>query len=168
MRKLLGTVALIGMLFAPGMVQAQTVVGPAAAYITDGGGAFGIGAYASIPMPQLHENISITPNFIYFFPDFGDYWELNGDVIYRFPVAEDASVLPFALAGLSIRRSSTPSFTIATVTVPSLSATDVGLNLGGGVAFPMESVRPSVGAKFEIGDGSQFVLFSGVGFPVGS
>jgi len=152
MRKLLGTVAVAGMLLMPGLVDAQTVVGPAAAYYTEGDGAFGIGAYASIPLPQIHESVVFSPNFLYFFPDNGDYWELNADAIYRFPVSGDSPIAPFALAGLNIART---------------SETDLALNLGGGVVFPLESVRPVVGAKFETHSGSPFIVFAGIGFAVG-
>ena len=151
----------------PGLVAAQTTIGGLGAYHTDFE-AIGIGAYATIALPQLHENISIVPNFIFFFPDNVDYFELNADMIYSFPVAEDAPVSPFALAGINIGRFSVPSVNIPGFgTVGGGSSTEVGLNLGGGVAIPMESIRPVVGAKFEIQDGSGFVLFAGVGFAVG-
>jgi hypothetical protein len=152
MRKLLGTVALVGMLAAPGLVEAQTAVGAAAAYHTEGDGTFGIGAYASIAMPQIYEGLAFTPNFLYFFPEFGDYWELNADATYSFPVADDSPIIPFALAGLNIARS---------------SDTDLALNFGGGVAFPLESIRPVIGGKFETQRGSPFVIFGGVGIPLG-
>jgi opacity protein-like surface antigen len=168
MRKLLATVALVGTLMAPGSAEAQTptTVGGAVAYHTDLE-ALGIGAYVVIPMPQLHENISINPNFIYYFPDIGSYWTLSGDVVYTFPVSADTPVSPFALAGINVSRFSTGDITIGTTTVSGISSTDVGLNLGGGVAFPMESFTPVAGARFEIGDGNGFVLFGGVGFAVG-
>lgn len=160
MRKLLGTAALVGMLVMPGVVQGQTTIGGALAYHTDME-ALGIGAYATFGVPQLHENISISPSFILYFPDGVDAFEINGDVIYSFPVSGDSPVLPFALAGLNIFRVS------ASAGGFSVSNTDIGLNLGGGVVFSMESVRPVAGAKFEIQDGTGFVIFGGVGFPVG-
>ena len=50
----------------------------------------------------------------------------------------------------------------------SASDTEIGLNVGGGVSFPQESVTPSVGAKFEIGGGEDFMLFFSLGIPIGS
>lgn len=157
MKKLVCTVASVAALVAPGAVEAQTVVGGALAYHTDAE-ALGIGAYAGIAAPQLHENIAINPSFIWYFPDLGDLWELNGDVVFRFPLTGQTSMIPFALGGINILRQS----------VAGISTTDVGLNLGGGLIFPLPTVRPAVGAKFEIQDGTGFVLFGGVGFPLGS
>jgi hypothetical protein len=150
----------MGMLVAPGAIHAQTTVGGALGYHTDFE-AFGVGVYAGIPLPQLHENISINPSFMFYFPDGFDAFEVNGDLIYSFPVSEDSPVEPFALAGLNIMRT---SFSAGTF---SQSFTDVGLNLGGGVTFPAESFTPFAGAKFEIQDGTGFLIFGGVGFAVG-
>jgi len=164
MKKLLCAVALVGTLAVPGAVQAQFTLGPVAAFHDDAD--FGIGAYAAIPVPSLDENLSINPSFVYFFPDGYDYWELNGDVVYRFEVSEDVPVLPFALAGINIARAAfdvnVPGFGGA-----SGSNTEIGLNLGGGIAFRAESLQPFVGAKFEASGGEGFVLFGGVGFTVG-
>jgi len=164
MRKLFGTVALVGMLVMPGIAHAQLTVGPIAAFHDDFD--FGIGGYVGIPVPALDENLSINPSFVYFFPEVGDFWELNGDVVYRFEVSDDTPVLPFAMAGLNIARFSTPSVTVGGVTVGG-SNTELGLNLGGGIEFRAESLAPFVGAKFEIQDGSGFVVFGGIGFSVG-
>ncbi len=106
MKKLLCAAALVGMLAAPGVVRAQTTLGPVAALETDGGSTFGIGAYAGIAVPSLDEHLSINPSFIYFFPDAGTFWELNGDVVYQFEVSAETPVLPFALAGLNIAHAS--------------------------------------------------------------
>ena len=161
MRKLLGTVAMVGLLAVPGSVQAQgtTVIGGMLAYHTDAE-AVGIGAYAGIPLNSIHPNLSIKPDFIFYFPDGFDYWELNGDAVWRFDLADNPSLVPFALGGISIAHTS------VSVAGFSASSTDVGLNLGGGVIFPMEKIRPAVGAKFEIQDNTGFVIFGGVGFGI--
>lgn len=159
MRKLLGAVALATFLAVPSMAQAQFTLGPIAAFHDDFD--FGIGAYASIAVPSLDENLSINPSFVYYFPDGFDAWEINGDVVYHFEVSDETPVLPFAMAGLNIVNVSV-DFDGA-----SASDTEIGLNLGGGISFRAESLSPFVGAKFEIQDGSGFVVFGGVGFPVG-
>ena len=164
MKQLLSTVALVGMLAVPSAVAAQTVLGAAAAYHTDLE-ALGLGGYVTAPLTQLHENISISGNLFYYFPDAFDAFEVNADLIYSFPVSADSPVLPFALAGLNIFRTAL-DVTIAGVTTSS-SSTDLGLNLGGGVVFPAESVRPFVAGKFELNNGTSFVLLGGVGFPLG-
>lgn len=160
MRKLLGTVALVGMLALPGVVQGQTIVGGTLAWNTDSEDV-GIGAYVAIPLPALSENIVIKPDFTFYFPDVGTVWELNGDLVYRFDLANNQQIVPFALGGLNIVHVSYDAGVV------SVSDTDVGLNLGGGIVFPLESIRPAVGAKFEIHNSTSFVLFGGIGFPLG-
>jgi hypothetical protein len=149
------------MLVIPGTAQAQeeaqTIIGGLGAYNTEGDGVFGLGAFGSIPLPQLHPNVSINPSFVLYFPEVGTLWEVNGDVVYRFDLSGDQGFVPFALGGINIYRFSYEGF----------SSTDIGLNLGGGLIFPMESIRPVAGAKFEIQDGTAFVIFGGIGFPVG-
>ena len=160
MKKLLGTVALVGMLVAPGAIAAQTIGGVVGYH--DDFEALGIGAYGAIPLPQLYENLSINPSFVYYFPDGFDAFEVNGDLVYSFPVSADSPVVPFALAGLNIMRVSVDAGAFG-----SGSNTDIGLNLGGGVTFPVEGFTPFAGAKFEIQDGTGFLIFGGVGFDVG-
>ena len=55
MRKLLASVALVGILAAPGMVEAQATVGAAAAYYTEGDGAVAI---VVRPLEELGEERS--------------------------------------------------------------------------------------------------------------
>jgi hypothetical protein len=156
MKKLLCTVALVGMVVAvPGSVQAQLSAGPLAAFHDDLD--FGIGGFLSVPVPSLDPNLSIVPSFVYYFPEGVDAFEINGDVMYAFEVSPDTPVLPFAFAGLNIMR----------ISVGSASNTEMGLNLGGGITFRSESVEPFAGAKFEMGDLDGFVIFGGVGFPLG-
>lgn len=159
MKKLLCAVALVGMLAAPRVVQGQMEAGPILAYHTDAE-AIGVGAFLSIPVPQLAPGFAIVPDFTWFFPDGFDYFEINGDLMYSFPVAADSPVLPFAFGGLNIARTSVD------FGGGSVSNTDVGLNLGGGVQFPGQ-LSPFAGAKFEIQDATGFVIFGGIGFAVG-
>jgi hypothetical protein len=149
------------MLSAPVALQAQMTAGPILAYHTDAE-AIGVGAFIAIPVPQLSEGFAIVPDFTWYFPDGYDYFEINGDLAYFFPVAADSPVSPFAFAGLNIARTS-----IDLGTFGSTSNTDVGLNLGGGVEFPGSSLSPFAGAKFEIQDATGFVIFGGISFALG-
>lgn len=160
MKKLLWTVALVGMMVAPGAAQAQTMAGPFLAY-TDDAEAFGIGGFIAIPLPALGPNISIAPDFTWFFPDAGNLFEINGDLMYSFPVSADSPVLPFAFAGLNIARYSID------IAGTDFSDTNVGVNLGGGVNFSAGSVNPFAGAKVELEGGESFVIFGGLSFPIG-
>jgi hypothetical protein len=149
------------MLAAPVTVQAQLEAGPLLAYYDDLE-AIGVGAFIAIPVPQLAEGFAIVPDFTWYFPDGGDYFEINGDLAYYFPVAADSPVLPFAFGGLSIGRVSVDLGQFGEA-----SDTDVGLNLGGGVEFAAGSLNPFAGAKFELRDNTGFVIFGGLGFPIG-
>ncbi len=155
MRKLLCIVALVGVMSAPAAVQAQVEVGPVLGFHDDLD--IGVGGFVAIPVPSLNPNVAIVPNFIYWFPEFVDAFEINGDVVYNFPVSADSPVVPWALAGLNVMRFSAGGF----------SNTEIGLNLGGGVNFNAGNLNPFAGAKFEIQDGSGFVIFGGIGFAVG-
>ena len=94
----------------------------------------------------------------------GDYFELNGGVLYRFPVDSD-DVSPFALGGLNIARGKGEG--VGPGGSGSRTDTDLGLNLGGGVTFLTGEVRPSVGLKIELSGGEGFVIFGALGFPLG-
>jgi len=165
MKKLLfGLVAAVT-LAGPASASAQVVVGPTVLYHDNVD--FGVGAFVMFPLEQFDPNLGMNVNFGYYFPDAptgvdANFWELNADVLYHFPVAADAPVSPFALGGLNIARASggVGGFTA--------SNTEIGINLGGGIEFPSDSFRPLVGAKIELEGGDGFVLFGGLGFPVGS
>jgi len=157
MKKLLAAAAMSAALAAPQAARAQATVGPIVGVHEEAD--FGVGAYLGIPVPSLADGLSINPSFTYFFPGGSrEYWEINGDVVYDFGLSGDAPVVPFALAGLNVATASGGGRG---------GDTDLGLNLGGGVTFATRSARPLVGGRFEIGGGEGFVVFAGVGFPVG-
>jgi hypothetical protein len=123
----------------------------------------------SVPIPSFAEGLHLLADLGIFFPDDGgnvdrSYFELNGGVLYRFPVDSD-DVSPFAMGGLNIARSKVEGDEVS----PGArgSHTDLGLNLGGGVTFLTGQVRPSVGLKIELSGGQGFVIFGALGFPVG-
>lgn len=128
---------------------------------------FGIGGRGVFPLESL---VPSTPldgivSFDYFFPSApagasAHYWEINGDVAYRFTVPRSSSLAPYAGGGLDIAH---PSATSATGV--SYSVTKVGLNLLGGTTFKVRaSVTPFLEARGEIGGGKTFVLTGGVRF----
>lgn len=103
-----------------------------------------------------------------------DDWRGAADLIFYFDGEEDInvteinlngnylfgdleSVAPYALAGLNIFRVGT-SFDGA-----SFSVSEVGLNVGGGVNFPIsETLIGSAELKYVIGDADQLVIGAGV------
>lgn len=152
----------LGVLFAPRSADAQVQVGPTVAFHDDFD--LGIGGALNVRMPALGDRIGLGADLIVFFPegDGVDYLEFNGNLTYDFPL-ENQRVRPFALVGMNIARLS--------VDLPgelgSAEDTEIGVNLGGGLAFDLGFVRPTVGARAEIGGGEGFVLFMSLPFEVG-
>lgn len=171
MRRYLATALAVAALAAiPTSAQAQVGFGVLAAFHDDAD--FGVGAFVDAPLPNLHENVEIMGDFTWFFPGDGgaffgadvdvDYWEINGNLKYNFPLEGNDSFTPFALGGLNIARVSA-SASVAGFE-GSASNTDIGLNVGGGLTFggSQASLKPSVGAKLELGGGEGFVLFGSI------
>jgi len=143
----------------PMTAQSQVLLGPTLAWHDDAD--LGIGATVGLELPALSQGVGFLGDLLIFFPDGFDYWELNGNLTYDFPLAE-STVLPFALAGLNIGHSSTDAGGLG-----SDSNTDVSLNLGGGIAFDAGRFRPKAGGRFVLGDGTSFVLFITLPFRLG-
>lgn len=154
--------ALVAVAFAaaPAAVEAQATLGPTVAYHDDFD--FGVGAAVGVPIEAINENVGFLGDFVFFFPepDGLDYWEINANLTMDFPI-EDATVVPFALAGLNIARLSVDAGVIEG------SDTEMGLNIGGGIKFDVGSLRPSVGLRLELEGGDGFVIFGTVPFVLG-
>jgi hypothetical protein len=145
-------------------------VGPFIAFHDDAD--LGFGAFVGVPMASIHEDLSFVGDFGYFFPgDQGfdgvdvDYWELNANGLFKFPLA-DQSFTPWALAGLNIANGSV-GVDFGEFGSGSSSDTEIGLNVGGGVTFGDGPMAPFAGAKFELGGGEGAVIFGGLSFIVG-
>jgi len=120
---------------------------------------FGLGARVAFPIGGSvgQKGIKGLATFDYFFPDGFDFWEITGNGVYDISTSGSAS--PYVGAGLTFARSS------VSVSGFSASNSEVGLNLLGGARFaPTGNVQPFVEARFQIRDGSQFVLSGGVYF----
>lgn len=123
---------------------------------------FGIGARGVFPLQSL---IPKTPldgivSFDYFFPGNSvHYWEINGNVAYRFRMPRASSVGPYAGGGLNVAHASVSS-------VSGSGATRAGLNLLGGTTFKLKgsNLLPFAEARGELGGGKTFILTGGVRF----
>lgn len=156
MRKLVtGLAAAAFLAVGPAAVAAQVSVGPTLALHDDFD--FGIGATLAGQAPSLGEGIGFMGDFVFYFPDGGDYFEINGNVTYDFPL-EESTVVPFVLAGLNIGRFSSD--------IVDRSNTEVGINLGGGIVFDAGTFRPSVAVKVDVGGYEGFVVFATLPFTV--
>jgi opacity protein-like surface antigen len=128
---------------------------------------FGIGARGVFGLQSLFPKVPLdgSVSFDYFFPSVpagisAHYWEINGNVAYRFRVPARSSLAPYGGGGLNIAHASAgPSGGT------SVSATKAGLNLLGGTTFKVKgTITPFVEARGELGGGKTFVLTGGVRF----
>ena len=119
----------------------------------------------------INDNLAIAPGFNYFFPrnivaDLDYKWfEFNANAHYYFDVSSE-SVEPYALGGLN--------FAFLTVDyysgffgsgdgVETETETYVGLNLGGGVNFNIDSsIQPFAELRLVLGEADQVVIGGGV------
>jgi hypothetical protein len=105
-------------------------------------------------------------SFDYFFPSKPagvsslTYWEINGNVAYRFTVPARSSFRPYAGGGLNIAHFSSTAGTV------SASDTKAGLNLLGGTTFKLKGSKltPFAEARGEVGGGKTFILTGGIRF----
>ena len=180
MRKLLGCAVLGALLFT---TLPLSVVAQRAAARPAGGSAqrpsfgpelnwssdvdFGIGARGVFPLHSLFPKTPLDGivSFDYFFPSHpsgtsAHYWEINGNVAYRFRVPARSSLAPYGGGGLNIAHASASAGSIST------SATKAGLNLLGGTTFKLKGSKltPFAEARGEIGGGKTFILTGGVRF----
>lgn len=153
--------------------QAQVSFGPQLAWgdATDLGiGAraeFGLGeafGFTESPFAELYGSATAT----YFFWDCGggfgpggadldcNYIELNANGAIPFEI--DAGVTPFVGAGLHLGRTSVSSSGFSD------SDTEVGLNILGGLQFPLGGYGGFVEGKFGLTGADQFVLSTGILF----
>ena len=135
------------LLAAPVTVSGQTTIGPVLAYENDAN--FGIGASLGTALKDLGNGFGLLADFLIFFPEAGDYLELNGNVTYDFPL-ENSSAVPFFLGGLNLARASTDL---------GGSNTSLGLNLGGGIDFDLGNFRPTAGIRAQLEGGDGLVFF---------
>ena len=129
---------------------------------------FGIGGRGVFPLESLFPRTPLDGivSFDYFFPSkpagvtSATYWEINGDVGYRFTVPRSSSLRPYAGAGLNIAHAS------ATAGGVSASDTKAGLNLFGGTTFKLKgsTLTPFAEARGEVGGGKTFILTGGIRF----
>jgi hypothetical protein len=127
----------------------------------------GIGGRGVFPLGSLLPGMPLDGivSFDYFFPGNSvKYWEINGNVGYRFRVPARSSLRPYAGGGLNIAHASF-STTVGTTTV-SGSDTKAGLNLLGGTTFKLKgsNLVPFAEARGELGGGKTFILTGGVRF----
>ncbi len=140
----------------------QIHLGPQLSYGSSSKLGLGVRLHANLRSP---DRLVIIGAFDWFFPDEGSgdsrtYWELNGNVAYRFKIEGTTAVAPYAGGGLNIAYSSRRSEGGG----DGSSHTDLGVNLLGGTLFGSGPVLPFFELRVELAGGEQFVLTGGVLF----
>jgi opacity protein-like surface antigen len=179
---LAGTGALAGLaMMAPVAAHAQaqtagTRFGVEAAY-GDNSIGFGLGAFVKFHLADMSGHpITGRATFDYFFPGTGGYdcsdcgvsfhyWELNADGLYD--ISSKGNIKPYVGAGLTYAHSSVSynDTYCNEFECGSLSNSDFGLNILGGLNFMANSkLMPFVEAKYELRSGGEFLLVGGVHF----
>lgn len=111
---------------------------------------------------EVAEGFQGIGTFDIYFPDNDavDYWEINGNVVYRIALEDTDQVVPYGGGGLAIGR-------ISTDVGPGddVSDTEVGFNFVGGVEFPLQSLAPFVELRVQAGGAEQFIATGGILVP---
>ncbi len=150
-------------LLGAGDVAAQARVGAQASYGTDS--EIGIGGRLMVGLPAI-PGLGVIGSFDYFFPGTvdasgvgidldADYWEINGNLFYAFPVS-GASIEPYFGAGLNLATASLNG-TSGGETVDD-SQTELALNLLAGFEFQMTGLSPFVEIRVELGSDEDFFI----------
>lgn len=154
------------------LVAACLTADPADAQIRFGGQLnaaddtdFGLGPRVALDLQELDSNLQVIGTWDFYFPDTDsgtdlDFWELNGNVVYRLALPETDVVVPYGGGGINIARREFEGPTGA-----ESDDTDLGLNVLAGVEFPLLSFTPFVEVRRAIDGGEQFYLTAGVLVP---
>lgn len=152
---LLAAAAVAVSFLLPGTASGQAHVGPQLSLAEDR--ELGLGGRVLVNLSDF-EGWEGVGSFDLFFPDGDvDYWELNGNVLYNFPVEPSRSFFPYLGGGINIARLDARGM--------DAGDTAVGLNVVGGGKFDAAGVTPFVEARIEVEGGEQFVFTGGLLFP---
>ena len=127
---------------------------------------FGIGGRGVFGLSSLFPGVPLDGivSFDYYFPSHpsgttAHFWEINGNLAYRFRVPARSSFRPYGGGGLNIAHSS------ASAGGFSASGTDVDLNILAGTTFRVKSsVTPFAEIRGVVGNANQVVFTGGVRF----
>jgi hypothetical protein len=128
---------------------------------------FGIGGRGVFGLQSLFPKTPLDAivSFDYYFPSGAPagtsihFWEINGNVAYRFTVPARSALRPYAGSGLNIAHAS------ASAGGASASNTELGLNLLAGTTFKVKgTLTPFAEIRGVVGNANQVVLTGGVRF----
>jgi outer membrane protein X len=127
---------------------------------------FGIGGRAVFGLASLFPGTPLDGivSFDYYFPSHPSgtsqhFWEINGNLVYRFRVPTRSTLRPYGGGGLNIAHS---SFTAGTL---SGSGTNADLNILAGTTFKVTGeLTPFLEIRGVVGNANQVVFTGGVRF----
>lgn len=136
----------------PSAARSQAHIGPQVSIAEDVD--LGIGGRV-IFNPAGYAGWEFGGHFDYFFPDAGDYWEINGNGYYNFSIEGADALSPYVGTGLNVARFDGNGG----------GDTDLGVNFIAGSKFPAaERFSPFVELRVEAGGGEQWVITGGLMF----
>lgn len=131
----------------PADSEAQIYFGPHLNVATDTDVGIGGRVLANVE----EANLELVGSLDVYFPDGPtDFWAINANSFYHFHLEDSPSVLPYVGGGLNIAQVSNGE-----------DATEVGVNIGGGVRFSLDNISPFIEGKTVISDFDQAVITFG-------
>ncbi|CAN5871637.1 hypothetical protein BH23GEM9_BH23GEM9_28790 [soil metagenome] len=167
MKKLMLLGCSVLLLAIPSTGDAQVAFGPQLSWGSDSD--IGVGGRAVIGIPQFRTGLELHVSGDYFFLDCGgstsevdcSWIEFNANAALPVPLAENLNT--YVGAGLNVTR-----VKVDVGPFGSASNTEIGINVLGGLKFPMGGMTPFTEARFTIGGSEQFVLTVGLLFGGGA
>jgi len=122
---------------------------------------FGIGPRIALDLQELGSQFQFVGTWDIYFPDEDglDFWELNGNIMYRFDLQQTNAVVPYGGAGLNVARFSvdTPG--------DDVDNTELGVNFIGGAEFPLQTFTPFLEFRITAEGSKQLYVTGGVLVP---
>ena len=139
-------------------------VGGRLGFVTADASQSGIIFGGHVNLGEIIPGLALVPNLDYWSNDF-DFLSVNANVRYYFPSGGNIDL--FALGGLGFVRVSTPDIMTILGTIEGGSATEFGLNLGGGAEIPLSDNLKGVGMLIFNTEASQIKIMGGVTYMLG-
>ena len=172
--KTLFTLAALTLFAAPALASAENPIsfGAQVNYADDFD--LGIGVRAIMGTNNIVEDSRVVASFDWFFPDAEGaqvditYWEINVNGHYMLPVEFEAPIDIYVGGGLNYAKISFDTdidLGVFGSSSGSFDDSDIGLNILGGIDFPLGDSLGGFGElRIELGGGEEFVITGGVRF----
>jgi hypothetical protein len=157
MRATLAALAVALVLPAGLAAQAAPRLGGQLSFAQDANAGLGMRLEQNL-VPFWTQDVRLDVSFDYYFPDRPvNYWELNGDVTWGFPIS-GSRLSVYVGGGLNLSRRGVSG-------VPGSGSLDLGVNLLVGLRIPTSTrLTPYVELRPELGGGDRLALSLGVMF----